>query len=43
MTASVSALEPLVPATQKADSGEILAPLDADAGAGFNLAEVVRV
>jgi putative ABC transport system permease protein len=43
MTASVSALEPLVPATQKADSGEMLAPLDADAGAGFNLAEVVRV
>ena len=43
MTASVSALEPLVPATHQADSGEMLAPLDADAGAGFNLAEVVRV
>ena len=43
MTASVSALEPLVPATHQADSGEMLAPLDANVGAGFNLAEVVRV
>ena len=43
MTASVSILEPLVSATHQADSGEMLAPLDADAGAGFNLAEVVRV
>ena len=43
MTASVSALKPLVPATHQADSGEMLAPLDADTGAGFNLAEVVRV
>ena len=43
MTASVSALEPLVSATHQADSGEMLAPLDADTGAGFNLAEVVRV
>jgi len=43
MTASVSALKPLVPATHQADSGEMLAPLDEDAGAGFNLAEVVRV
>ena len=43
MTASVSTLEPLVSATHQADSGEMLAPLDADAGAGFNLAEVVRV
>ena len=43
MTASVSTLEPLVPATHQADSGEMLAPLDADTGAGFNLAEVVRV
>jgi putative ABC transport system permease protein len=43
MTASVSSLEPLVSTTHQADSGEMLAPLDADAGAGFNLAEVVRV
>ena len=43
MTAAVSSLEPLVSATHQADSGEMLAPLDADAGAGFNLAEVVRV
>ena len=43
MTASVSSLEPLVPATQQAASGEMLAPLDADTGAGFSLAEVVRV
>jgi putative ABC transport system permease protein len=43
MTASVSALEPLVSATHQTDSGEMLTPLDADAGAGFNLAEVVRV
>ncbi|MCU0503990.1 MAG: ABC transporter permease [Anaerolineae bacterium] len=43
MTAAVSSSEPLVSATHQADSGEMLAPLDADAGAGFNLAEVVRV
>ncbi len=42
MTTGVSTLEPLVPA-QPAASGEMLAPLDADAGAGFSLAEVVRV
>ena len=43
MTASISTLEPLVPATQPAASGEMLAPLDADTGAGFSLGEVVRV
>ena len=43
MTASVSTLEPLVPATPQVASGEMLAPLDADTGAGFSLAEVVRV
>jgi putative ABC transport system permease protein len=43
MTATVSSLEPLVSATHQADSGEMLAPLDENAGAGFNLAEVVRV
>jgi putative ABC transport system permease protein len=43
MTASVSSLEPLVSATHQSDSGEMLAPLDADTGAGFSLAEVVRV
>jgi putative ABC transport system permease protein len=43
MTASVSSLEPLVAVTQQAASSEMLAPLDTDAGAGFSLAEVVRV
>jgi putative ABC transport system permease protein len=43
MTANVSSLEPLVSATHRADSGEMLPPLDADTGAGFSLAEVVRV
>jgi putative ABC transport system permease protein len=43
MTANVSSLEPLVSATHHADTGEMLAPLDANMGAGFNLAEVVRV
>jgi len=43
MTATVSNLEPRVPATQPAASGEMLAPLDADTGSGFSLAEVVRI
>ena len=43
MTANVSSLEPLVSAIHRADSGEMLAPLDADTGAGFSLAEVIRV
>ncbi len=43
MTANVSSLESFVPMTQPAASGEMLAPLDADTGAGFSLAEVVRV
>jgi putative ABC transport system permease protein len=43
MTASVPNLEPLVSETQQTAPGEMLAPLDADTGAGFNLAEVVRV
>ena len=43
MTANVSSLEPLVSTTHQSDSGEMLSPLDANTGAGFNLAEVVRV
>jgi len=43
MTTAVSSFRPLVSATYQEDSGEMLAPLDADTGAGFNLTEVVRV
>ncbi len=43
MTASVSSLESLVPATPQAATNEMLPPLDADTGAGFSLAEVIRV
>ncbi len=43
MTANVSSLEPHVSITQQTVSGEMLAPLDAGTGAGFSLAEVVRV
>ena len=42
MTTSVSSLEPLASA-QQAASSEMLPPLDAYTGAGFSMAEVVRV
>jgi len=43
MTAGVASRKSFVAAAQSAAPSEILVPLDTDSGAGFSLAEVVRV